>query len=164
MLFGVWTRVGPKNHVLRGGTDPPCKGRFSGEMAAHCKVYRLCHELCKNSCTDPDAVWDAESGGSREPCIWRGCTLAPPSEYDWTQTVHVQRWCGLMSNYFDHLLLLVILPSVLWRCWLGGRKGIRLVKKTEWWGIGVVICPEWDANDLHMVQLMPLPSHHLLLQ
>ena len=26
------------------------------------------------------------------------------------------------------------------------------------------ICLERGANDLHMVQLMPLPSHHLLLQ
>ena len=48
------------------------------------------------------------------------------------------------------------LPSVLWRCWLGGRKGIRPVKKTEWWGAGVVICLERGA-DLHMAQLMPLP-------
>ena len=32
------------------------------------------------------------------------------------------------------------LPSVLWHCWLGGRKGIRPVKKLEWWGAGVVIC------------------------
>jgi len=29
-------------------------------------------------------------------------------------------------------------------------------KKTEWWGAGVVICLERDA-DLHMAQLMPLP-------
>jgi len=29
---------------------------------------------------------------------------------------------------------------------------------------GVVICLERGANDLHMVQLMPLPPHHLLLQ
>jgi len=28
----------------------------------------------------------------------------------------------------------------------------------------VVICLECGANDLHMVQLMPLPPHHLLLQ
>jgi len=28
----------------------------------------------------------------------------------------------------------------------------------------MVICLERGANDLHMVQLMPLPSHHLLLQ
>jgi len=47
------------------------------------------------------------------------------------------------------------LPLVLWHCWLGSRKGIRLAK-TEWWGAGVVICLEWGA-DLHMAQLMPLP-------
>ena len=29
---------------------------------------------------------------------------------------------------------------------------------------GMVICPERRANDLHIVQLMPLPSHPLLLQ
>ena len=45
-------------------------------------------------------------------------------------------------------------PSVLWRCWLGGRKGIRPVK-TEWWGVGVVICLERGA-DLHTAQLMLL--------
>jgi len=39
---------------------------------------------------------------------------------------------------------------------LGGRKGIRPVKKTEWWGDGMAICLEQDA-DLHMAQLMPLP-------
>ena len=41
------------------------------------------------------------------------------------------------------------------RWWLGGRKGIRPVK-SEWWGAGVVICLQRDA-DLHMAQLMPLP-------
>jgi len=45
--------------------------------------------------------------------------------------------------------------SVLWRCWLGGRKGTRPIK-TEWWGVGVVICLERVA-DLHMAQLMLLP-------
>jgi len=53
-------------------------------------------------------------------------------------------------------MLSVLVPSVLWRCWLGGMKGIRPVKKTEWWGAGMVICLEWGA-DLHMAQLMPLP-------
>jgi len=47
------------------------------------------------------------------------------------------------------------MPSVLGRCWLGGRKGIRPVK-TEWWGAGVVICLE-RGTDLHVAQLMPLP-------
>jgi len=44
-------------------------------------------------------------------------------------------------------------PSVLWRCWLGGRKSVR----PEQWGAGVVICLERGA-DLHMAQLMPLHS------
>jgi len=39
---------------------------------------------------------------------------------------------------------------------LGGRKGIRPVKKLEWWGAGMVICLELGA-DLHTAQLMPLP-------
>ena len=47
------------------------------------------------------------------------------------------------------------LPSVLWRCWLGGRKGIRPVKK-QWLGAGMVTCLE-QGGDLHMAQLMPLP-------
>jgi len=57
--------------------------------------------------------------------------------------------CYLQINT-SHLL------SVLWRCWLGGRKGIRPVKKTEWWGAGMAVCLEQGA-DLHMAQLMPLP-------
>ena len=46
------------------------------------------------------------------------------------------------------------MPSVLWRCWLGGRKGIQPVK--NWAVCGMVICLEQGA-DLHMAQLMPLP-------
>jgi len=45
---------------------------------------------------------------------------------------------ALFSGYqsvcaYVHLCLC---NGVLWRCWLGGRKGIRPVKKTEWWGAG----------------------------
>ena len=56
------------------------------------------------------------------------------------------------------------MPSVLWRCWLGGRKGIRPVK-TEWWGAGVVICwsevqtriwPSWCH--CHSLSLAPVKS------
>ena len=53
------------------------------------------------------------------------------------------------------LFLSFSVPSALWCCWLGGSKGIQPVK-TEWWGAGMVICLERDA-DLHMAQLMPLP-------
>ena len=56
---------------------------------------------------------------------------------------------------FQRISTIYELPSVHWRCWLGGRKGIWPVK-TQWWGAGVVICLERGA-DLHMAQLMPLP-------
>jgi len=45
--------------------------------------------------------------------LYMGCTLAPPEEYEWT--VHVRWRCGLMSNYFDHLLLFIP-RSLPWRC------------------------------------------------
>jgi len=39
---------------------------------------------------------------------------------------------------------------------IDSRKGIWPVK-IEWWGTGMVICLVQSANDLHVVQLMPLP-------
>jgi len=37
--FGLRTLVGPGNHVLDGGSDPPMgKGNFEGGRASHCKV------------------------------------------------------------------------------------------------------------------------------
>jgi len=35
-------------------------------------------------------------------------------------------------------------------------------KKIEWWGTGMVVCLERGTNDLHMVQLMPMPPYHSL--
>jgi len=54
------------------------------------------------------------------------------------------------SEAFSALMLLV-----------SSRKGIVPVK-TEC-DTGMVVCLKRDANDLHIVQLMPLPPHHLLL-
>jgi len=39
---------------------------------------------------------------------------------------------------------------------VGRQEGHPACKKLEWWGAGVVICLERDA-DVHMAQLMPLP-------
>jgi len=48
------------------------------------------------------------------------------------------------------------MPSVLWTLLVGRQEGHPACKKLEWWGAGVVIGLERDA-DLHMAQLMPLP-------
>ena len=39
---------------------------------------------------------------------------------------------------------------------VGRQEGHPACKKLEWWGTGMVICLERDA-DLHVAQLMPLP-------
>ena len=39
---------------------------------------------------------------------------------------------------------------------VGWQEGHPACKKTEWWGVGMVICLERGA-DLHMAQRMPLP-------
>jgi len=61
-------------------------------------------------------------------------------------------WAGTSVTGVSHQDM----PSVLWHCWLGGRKGIRPVKN---WVVGC-----WHGYlswyrwvDLHMAQLMPLP-------
>jgi len=46
---------------------------------------------------------------------------------------------------------------------VGQQEGHLACKKTEGWVAGMVICLEQGA-DLHMAQLMPLPTHCLLLQ
>ena len=43
-------------------------------------------------------------------------------------------WEQWLSKDYLHI---AYRPSVLWRCWLGGRKGIWPVK-TEWWGDGML--------------------------
>ena len=70
-----------------------------------------------------------------------------------------------VTSHYDACALLSCvcvfnLPSVLWHCWLGVRKGIRPVKiwlLRCWHGYLL----EQSANSLHMVQLMPLPPHHV---
>ena len=49
------------------------------------------------------------------------------------------------KSAFSALMLLV-----------GQQEGHLACKKTDWWGAGVVICLEQDA-DSHTAQLMPLP-------
>jgi len=60
-----------------------------------------------------------------------------------------------MNNYTSQLTLTLL----VWR-----QEQPEKMSDVSDVSAGVVICLERDANDLHMVQLMPLPIHHLLLQ
>ena len=96
---------------------------------------------------------------AKQTCTYRKnlqvCTVTAENAHcKWsTGLVHIS-WVTTFL-YPMGVKALCLVPSVLWRCWLGGRKGIRPVKP-EWWGAGMVICLERGA-DLHMAQLMPLP-------
>ena len=91
-----------------------------------------------------------------------GVALAAETQWTTTQlrlvmSQNILRICKpYNTSYIPFMAFCWLFPSVLWRCWLGSRKGIRPVKKLEWWGAGIVICLERGAV-LHMAQLMPLP-------
>ena len=60
----------------------------------------------------------------------------------------------LLLTYFLTYVL-TYLPSVLWHCWLGGRKGIQPVKMGIWWRWAVV-SPDGVAPS----RMVSLPLHH----
>jgi len=84
------------------------------------------------------AVQNAENG-----VVWGHSRSSAMSPFD---RAHTTTYSTLIET---------IAPLVLWRCRLGGRKGIWPVKN---WVVGCwrVICLELGA-DLHTAQVMPLP-------
>jgi len=66
MAFGLWTRMGPRNHVRWGSRSPHGKGKLWEKGAPIIKCRNLCRELCKNGWTYRFVVWVAELGGPKE--------------------------------------------------------------------------------------------------
>ena len=98
----------------------------------------------KTSVLLPQAPKPGEGAQIQFPKIWEG-TLGYIHTCPYTVMLQNAGYCCVNEP----------MPSVLRRCWLGGRKGIQPVK-TEWWGAGMVICLE-QGEDLHMAPLTPLP-------
>ena len=70
----------------------------------------------------------------------------------WQNHSHCLHCLFLVSDGIILLMLYFLTPSVLWRCWLGGRKGIRPVKKLSsgvlvwlsvWSEVQTCIRPGW---------------------
>jgi len=111
MSFGMWGGVGRSNHVLDGGLDPfpPGEGEILGDFFLH---------------------WIALQTERSLPLLarWRCGTVINVSKYEakqlslgvgiygraraCLQSVYSTRRCGLLSNYFDLLLHLLLLA-----CW-----------------------------------------------
>ena len=75
-------------------------------------------------------------------------------------------WCGYLLSRLnpDWFYLSFFLPSVLWRCWLVGRKDIRPVKSGEvlawlsvWSNVQTCICSA-DATATHCLLLPKNPD------
>ena len=97
-----WIRWGSRSPILEV-PDPTWRGNFKSTRGCPLQsIVTLCRELFKDGWTDRDAVWDLHLGGPKQACI-RGCSLGPPAKYHWT--TYVQRQCGMLSNYFDTLLV-----------------------------------------------------------
>jgi len=80
MPFGLWARVGLRNHVLNGAQIPMGRGNF-GKKRRPIVKYRD-REPCKNGWPDRNAVWLWTRVGRRKHML-HGATLASPGEYDW---------------------------------------------------------------------------------
>ena len=148
MPFGLWIRMGPRSPMQRG------------KEHAHAWAMTFCHQLYKNGWTDRFAVWVVNSGGPKEAKVksyltgcanvpsWGEGTLVPAGEYDWI--VRLQWWCGLMSNYFDHLSWLLLFCLQCFDtvgCWASGR-AISILKNWVmrcWHGYVYAVRCEWFA-------------------
>ena len=76
----------------------------------------------------------------------------PIKEYLYLGIVHKNKTKSRAKIYKSQYILRYNMPSVLWCCWLGGRKGIRLVKKQSggvlvwlsvWSKVQTYIWPSW---------------------
>ena len=98
MLFGMLSRLDPRNHILYGGSNPPWEwANFERERACpesrHLRQHSrwgkhfracpttLCRELHKNGGTARDAVWVLDSVGPKEACVIWECILVQAGEY-----------------------------------------------------------------------------------
>jgi len=115
------------------------------------------NQQCQSSTEGSNkALFDAKCNSSYSANWWNNC-VATYRRNDirwtiWRSQAVVCSWQKQQTQSINSLS--VLLPSVLWHCWFGVRKSNRPVK-SEWWGVGVVICPERDADCLNTVQLMP---------
>jgi len=103
--FAIWIvdSVGPKEAQVQSCS--PGSANVPDDTLPWAVRKRLNWSICRLGCAW--LGWTEESTSSIVFARWRqwalmGGTLAPPDECDWT--VRLRRRCGLMSNYFDHLL------------------------------------------------------------
>jgi len=98
-------------------------------------------------------------------CVALGCLLVPTYRYfRVVSSSRIDRIIDEFPTNLAHLSILLVScllsPSDIafsaLTLLVGRQESHPACKKTEWWGVGVVICLERGA-DLHMARLKPLP-------
>ena len=104
----------------------------------------------------------------RDMTRWRHCWTRSTTTSSTAQLRLLRRYCSTACVAFSALRCLQCfeLPSVLWRCWLGGRKGIRPVKNwvlawlSVWSEVQTCIWSSWCH--CHSLSLAPVKSRLVL--
>ena len=144
--------------IWGGGSASLCKWAIlKRKMATHCKVQRL-SEVCKTGCTNWDAVWDIELGGSREP-HW--CHMANTVELSvcgsdaaalcqiTLTACFIWRFYYWQDVHSAYILVHKLLSRWFWGfspCridmlhWLGWSGGVNLHQVSPKWYRGGVLC------------------------
>jgi len=86
MQFGLWERIGPRNHMLDGGPDPRMgRDDFEGEGRPIVKyVYGCSAVSCAKmaeSIEMPFGIWTRVGPRKHVGLLGGECTLAPAGEY-----------------------------------------------------------------------------------
>ena len=111
MPIGLWTRLGPRNHVLDGRPDPPCEGAIlSRKGAVHCKA--LCCELCKNGQPIETPFWLWTRVGPTNHALDGGAHWSHLANT--TEPSMCGGYAAFLSNYSDHWLHLVQQRGPAW--------------------------------------------------
>jgi len=115
------------------------KGKNSNTPIAVNHWTILLHETLHNWYNYIQDLWTIVSAVGKPTCIRIPDIQTCYYPYDIQITCWITCYKKTMKSILNYTVT-VYSPSVLWRCWLGGRKSIRLVK-IEWWDVGVVV---WD--------------------
>ena len=101
--FGLWTLVGPRNHVLHGA------GHISA--AWRIRLNRPCSAAVQKAAESIEMPVGMYTGGPKM-VEW---TLAPPGKYH--STIHVLRQCSLFCQMLWLLVTITVIILILfWSC------------------------------------------------
>ena len=170
-LISKWTAVSPgrgRCHIDGCSVSVPITSTASrtswNDMSSGSSCYTLCRETRPTLVTVPCAVhWRGDVSGSRLTIVVAAPAAIRQKDLDAVVAINrCRRYRRKSCCSVDAFHLLSIGPSVLWRCWLSGRKGIWPVKKLS--GAVLAWLSVWSEVRFAYGPADAAATHCLLLQ